>query len=284
MVTADKQSAKSLARELQVEVFGADLDGLQFIEQTRTLTITRDGATIPLANKLAPESELIVRNPVTNQEAAARVVDLALDPIRVHVYGIVFVDPSVNLWQVEFPEVQSNAIALECSRCHRVDAVMLSEIEVKILETKQALTRHCECTNSSTTWKQTDQKVTERKVTEPEVSEVLPKAPPIEEPTAGGLHGKRKEKRTAMKVAACVRDNRGEEVVECENVSRGGFRFKSLKMYPAGTLIEAAVPYAKNSANIFVQARIAYQQGLSGGFYRHGVAYTKSIRMSGSKS
>jgi PilZ domain len=284
MVTADKQSAKSLARELQIEVFGADLDGLQFIEQTRTLTITRDGATIPLANKLAPESELIVRNPATNREAAARVVDLALDPVRVHVYGIVFVDPSVNLWQVEFPEVQTNTIALECSRCHHVDAVLLSEIEMKILETKQELTRQCKCSNSSTTWKQTDQKVTERKAPEPEVSEEQQKTPTVAEPATGALHGKRKEKRTAMKIAACIRDVRGEEVVECENVSRGGLRFKSKKMYPEGTPIEAAVPYSKNSMNIFVQARIAYQQGLSGGFYRHGVAYTKSIKMSDSKS
>jgi hypothetical protein len=283
MVTADKQSAKSLARELQIEVFGADLDGLQFIEQTRTLTITRDGATIPLANKLAPESELIVRNPATNREAAARVVDLALDPVSVHVYGIVFVDPSVNLWQIEFPEIQSKTIAMECTRCHHVDAVILSEIEMKILETKQELTRQCKCSNSSTTWKQTDQKVTERKPTEREVNDEQRKTPPAEEPAPVALHGKRKEKRTAMKVPACIRDVRGEEVVECENISRGGFCFKSKKMYPAGTPIEAAVPYAKNSANIFVSARIAYQQGLSGGFYRHGVAYTKSIKMSGPK-
>jgi PilZ domain-containing protein len=284
MVTADKQSAKSLTRELQIEVFGADLDGLQFIEQTRTLTITRDGATIPLSIKLSPESELIVRNPATNQEAAARVVDLALDPASVHVYGIVFVDPSVNLWQVEFPEAQSKTIAMECTRCHHVDAVSLSEIEMKILETKQALTRHCKCSNSSTPWKRTDQKVTEPKATEREVSEGQRKISPIEEPATGAPRVERKEKRTAMKVPACIRDNRGEEVVECENVSRGGFRFKSRKIYPAGTPIEAAVPYAKNSVNIFVPARIAYQQGLSGEFYRHGVAYTKSVKLPDLKS
>jgi hypothetical protein len=284
MLMADKQSARFLTRELQIEVFGADLDGRQFIEQTRTLTITRDGATIPLANKLAPESELIVRNPVTNQEAAARVVDLALDPISVHVYGIVFVDPSVNLWQVEFPEVQSQTIAMECARCHNVDAVSLSEIEVKILETKQALTRHCKCSNSSTTWKRTDQKVAERKATEREVSDGQQKIAPIEEHVAGATQGKLKEKRTAMRVPACIRDHRGEEVVECENVSRGGFCFKSREIYRAGTTIEAAVPYAKSNVNIFVAARIAYQQGLSGGFYRHGVAYVKSVKKPDSKS
>src|SRR5579863_79122 len=123
---AVEQSTSSIACKLEIEVFGADLDGRQFIEQTRTLTITRDGATIPLANKLAPESELIVRNPVTNQETVALVVDLAQEQDCVHVYGIVFADPSVNLWQVEFPAIQSKkTIVMECSRCHAVDAVLL---------------------------------------------------------------------------------------------------------------------------------------------------------------
>src|ERR1700676_5627151 len=177
---SNKLSTNSLTAELQIELFGTELCGRQYIEQTRTLTITRDGATIPLAIKLSPESELIVRNPATNQEAVARVVDLALDPISVHVYGIVFVDPSVNLWQVEFPEVQSKTIAMECSRCHQVDAVLLSEIEMKILETKHALSRHCKCSNSSTPWKRTDQKVTEPKATEPAPREGLRKIPSIE--------------------------------------------------------------------------------------------------------
>ena len=276
---ADEHSASSLTGELRIEVFGADLDGRQFMEQTRTLTITRDGATIPLSNKLAPESELIVRNPVTNQEAVAHVVDLVRDPICVHLYGIAFVDPSVNLWQVEFPEVKSKkTIFMECTRCHNVDAALLSEIEMRIFETNQALTRHCECSKSSTTWKRTDRRVTEQRATEHKVSD------PVEEPTTRAPQERRKVKRTALKIAACIRDSRGEKVVECEDVSRGGFRFKSREIYPAGMPIEAAVPYAKNSVNIFVTARIAYQQGLSDGFYRHGVAYMKSNEKPGSKS
>ena len=275
---ADKQSVESPAFELQTEVFGADLEGRQFIEQTRTVTITRDGAIIPLANKLAPESELIVRDPVTNREAVARVVDLVRDAIHVQVYGVAFVDPSVNLWQVEFPEVQSKKpMNMECSRCHNVDAVLLNEIETKIFETKHAVSRHCECINSATTWKQTDRAVTDRRTTERKVGQARREIPSVEGQTTQASLGRRKEKRTPMQVPACIRDYRGEHVVECEDVSRGGFRFKSREKYQEGTPIEAAVPYSKNSVNIFVTARIVYQQGLSGGFYRHGVAYVKSL-------
>ena len=58
----------------QIEVVGSDLDGQQYMERTHTLSITRDGATILLANKLAPESELLVRNLQTDEEAIVRVV------------------------------------------------------------------------------------------------------------------------------------------------------------------------------------------------------------------
>src|SRR5271169_509034 len=245
---ADEQSARVLARNIQIEVFGADLDGRQFIEQTRTLTITRDGATIPLEIKLPAESELIVRNPATNKEAVARVVDLVLDPVFVHVYGIAFVDPSVNLWQVEFPEARfKKTIMMECTRCRKVDAVLLSEIEMKILETKQALTRRCDCSNSSTTWKRTNRTVTEKSAKEREVNDGRQKKSPIEDPAKHAPQKRRREKRTVMKVPACVRDYRGEKIVECEDVSRGGFRFKSQEKYPAGMLIAAAVTYAKHS-------------------------------------
>jgi PilZ domain len=282
---ADEQSAKTLTCELEIEVFGADLDGRQFIEQTRTLTITRDGATIPLSNKLAPESELIVRNPATNQEAVAHVLDLAHDQNCVHVYGIAFADPSANLWQVEFPEIQARKpIVMECNHCHTVDAALLSDIESKIFEMKQALMRHCECCKSSTTWKRTDRTLSDQRTAKNKASGPQREIPPAAEPASSSGLGRRKEKRAAMKVAACIRDNRREEVVECEDVSRGGFRFKSREMYPAGMPIEAAVPFVKNGVNIFVAARIAYQQGLSEGFYRHGVAYMKSSKKPDSKS
>jgi PilZ domain len=282
---ANDPSASFFTRGLPIEVFGADLDGRQFLEQTRTLTITRDGATIPLANKLAPESELIVRNPVTNEEADARVVDLIQDAASLHVYGIAFTNPSLNLWQVEFPEVQSQkTTTLKCSRCHAVEAILLGEIQMEIVESKQELRRHCECSNSWTIWKRTDQRVTERRATERGIKDRRRKISPIEEPTTPALQERRREKRTAMKAAACIRCCDGEVVVECEDVSRGGFRFKSLKAYPVGTRIEAAIPYAKSSVNIFVNTQIVYQQKLSGGFYRHGVAYVKSVKKPDSKS
>jgi hypothetical protein len=274
---ARHQSATGITGKIEIEVIGSDLDGLQFIEHTRILTINEDGATIPLANKLAPDSELIVRNALTKEEAVARVVGLIRDDICVHVYGIAFVDPSVNLWNIDFPRAQAEKIVImECIRCHAVETVSLSEIEAKIVELKQSLTRRCKCINSSTIWKQTDRETNERRKSDqrniPSLDETAARVP-----LERRREERRRDKRTAMKISACIRFSGREVAVECEDVSRGGFRFKSRKAYPAGTPIEAAVPYLKSSVNIFVACQIAYQHELSSGLYRHGVAYVSSI-------
>jgi hypothetical protein len=276
---ANDPSKISLTGKVPIEVFGTDLDGLQFIEQSRTLSITRDGAIIPLTNKLAPESELIVRNPATNQEALARVVDLVRDEVYVRVYGIAFVNESVNLWQSECAEMRPNKpIVMECSRCHEVHATLLGDIELEILESKQSLTRHCECSNSSTLWRQTGRTVTETSVEEPKPTDRKRQSPALDELAERAAAERRRQKRTPMKTSAYIRRYGGEEIVECEDVSRGGFRFKSRQAYPVGSLIQAAVLYTKGSGDIFVAGRIAYQQKLDGGFYRHGVAYVESVK------
>jgi hypothetical protein len=271
---ANEPSASILTSDLQIEVFGEDLDGRQFIEHTRTLIITRDGATIPMVCKLAPDSELIVRNPATNEEAVARVVGLIHDAIFFQVYGVVFIDPPANFWQVEFPKIKSKkTIIMECISCHEVDTVLLNEIEMAIFESTQALMRQCVCDNSSTIWKQTDRRVTDRRATARGASDSRRDISSIEEPATRTPQERRRGKRTAMKAAGCIRCYGGEVIFECEDVSRGGFRFKSREAYPTGMSIEAAVPYAKNSVNIFVAARIAYHQELSSGIHRYGVAY-----------
>jgi hypothetical protein len=262
----------------EIELFGADLAGRQFVELTRAL-ITRDGVTVVSENKLAPESEVIVRNPVTNEEAVARVIDLIQDAVVVRTYGMAFIDPLVNLWHIEFPVVHSQETTLmECSRCHVVEAVLLSEIEREIVESRKALRRHCACDNSSTSWKPTDRNVAEPSAIDRGDADWQRTISPVGEPTTRTAQEKRKQKRTAMKAVACIRCYGEEVVVECEDVSRGGFGFKSSKAYREETMIEASVPYAKDNFNIFVSGQIVHQQELSGGFYRHGVVYLKSVK------
>src|ERR1700676_3776248 len=257
--------ASPAAVKLQIEVVGSDLDGQHYIQRTHTVSITQDGATILLAKKLAPESELIVRNLQTSEEAIVRVVGHIREDTAGHLYGVAFADPSVDLWRIPFlPPKSVKSLVLECSRCHVVKALPLTEIEMEIFESKRALTCRCECSALSTIWKET---------TREESAHARPQAVADAHPATG--QEQRKYKRTTVKAVACIRCAGREEVVECEDMSRGGFRFKSRKQYPPGTQIEAAMPYLKANMNIFVPGEIAYHQELSAVSHRHGVAYRR---------
>ena len=66
-----------------------------------------------------------------------------------------------------------------------------------------------------------------------------------------------------------------EEIVECENISKGGLCFRSRKHYPENSAIQVAVPYSPGQPAIFVAAQIRRVEELSGpGLFRYGVAYT----------
>jgi len=88
---------------------------------------------------------------------------------------------------------------------------------------------------------------------------------------------RRRDRRTQVKFNACIRvSGRGEEIVPCEDMSRGGFSFRSTRQYSVETKIEAAVPY-EPGMSIFVPAQIANVSELQGAtLFRYGVAYVRS--------
>jgi hypothetical protein len=104
---------------------------------------------------------------------------------------------------------------------------------------------------------------------------------PSEKPVAssskfgGAGINRRKYPRIKVNYIALVRHaERGEEFVQCEDVSRGGLRFKSTSRYMEQTLIEVAAPYSSGQAAIFVAARIVFVQELpEQNLFRYGVQY-----------
>ncbi len=262
--------------QLPVEVIGADLYGQQFFERTRTLTIHRNGVSILLAHKMGPDSEVVLRNPETNEEAIAVVVGQTREDNTSHVYGLAFLDPSANLWHIQFPAAEAaRVVQLECGGCHSVCTLSLSDIELEIFEAKQELTRTCNTCHSFRTWRETSREAMEKK----------PSNSPGQDPNpsviASPMEERRKNRRAGMKTAACVRFSGTEVVVACEDISKGGFRFTSGKQYPQGTRIEVAVPYTKSSTNIFTLAGIIYCHKMPDGQFRHGVSYIKNRKSTG---
>ena len=93
----------------------------------------------------------------------------------------------------------------------------------------------------------------------------------------GKGENRRSHLRAAVNFTACVRHGGSvEEIVECNNISRGGASFYSSKKYQQGALIEIAVPYSPGSPAIFVQATVRHIQELPDVRFRYGVEYVKA--------
>jgi hypothetical protein len=88
---------------------------------------------------------------------------------------------------------------------------------------------------------------------------------------------KRRHVRITVSFSACVHHPaHADEVVECENVSKGGVCFHSLQQYGLDSLIELAAPFSPGEAALFVPAQIKRVEALSGGLvFRYGVEYVK---------
>jgi hypothetical protein len=109
---------------------------------------------------------------------------------------------------------------------------------------------------------------------------VLTLAPPASENPAFPRINRRKHPRVKVSYSACIRhSDRGEDIVACEDMSKGGLRFKSPKKYYPQSLIEVAVPYQKGQPAIFVPGLIVFVEELpEQQLFRYGVQYLKATR------
>jgi hypothetical protein len=275
---------------IPVELFGADFTGEHFVEQCRTVVVSRHGATVIVSRKLAADLELILRRPGTKKEALVRVIGQIGGQHEGYVYGLALMDTTVNLWNIYFPSLcdAQSAVGralLECGRCKNREIVYMNEVEAEVYEANLALQRSCgQCGNSSV-WKSVPGEIVEDApppapgeaavAAEPGKDLHPPEAPPLEPPAS--VISRRKDLRIKSNMPACIRQpGFDEETVTCDDVSRGGLAFRSPKRYFLGSRIEVSMPYAAGAANIFVPARIVFTQEMpKEGLYKYGVSYLK---------
>ncbi len=277
---------------IPVEIFGADFTGEHFVEQCKTVIVSRHGATIIVSRKLAPDLELILKRPGTKKEALVRVVGQIGGQHEGYVYGVALMDNTINIWNIYFPALSDSQSAvgralLECSRCKNREVVYMNEVEAEVYEANLALQRSCSSCGNSSVWKSVPGDLTDEPSVPPP-PEAAPSAegaptaedgePPLppHEP-ASAVISRRRDLRIKSNMPACIRQpGFDEEVVTCDDISRGGLAFRSTKRYFLGSRIEVANPYAAGAANIFVPARIVFTQELpKEGVYKYGVSYLK---------
>jgi hypothetical protein len=307
-----------IPKELPIILSGSDAGGVQFSEKTRTLLLSRHGASLISHHKLIPEQEAYLRVVANNREIEVRICGEIGEREDGHIYGVAFTDPNVDFWKIEFPPAQAlpkgiSATTLECSGCHRQVTMQFDPTEMEVYVVNEGALRYCAQCGVSTIWKISTPRpepvanqatipaagatpspaistiMQGAKATGPEVigSEpgfmlgLEPSAAPASPPAAAApavQPNRRTERRTKVKYSACIRvSGWAEEVVSCEDMSRGGFSFHSSREYAEEAMLEAAVPYTVGGISIFVPAQIANMRKLQNGqLFRYGVAYIRS--------
>ena len=231
-----------------------------------------------------------------------------VDSSNVDFWGIDFAPVSEK-------EKTARRVSLECGNCKHQETVEHSDVESDVFIINEGIVRFCKQCGDSTLWKRATE-VPEPPEQQPilvgvgkaakssnfagatsiaasQISTIaeepgetaataVPEVTtprPLEKKLAP-LDNRRKHPRTKVSYKACVRRSGfPDDIVTCEDMSRGGICFRSRKQYFERTAIEVAVPYSPGSNAIFVHAEIAWVQELpKEKQFRCGVAYRPTTR------
>jgi PilZ domain len=259
---------------MPVEASWATTAGATLTRIAETLLVSRNGGVLHFTEKLEAGQELHLRRHLDGDQwksTRARVVAEIDQDETGFLYAIHILDPRSDFWGIDFPSPHKGEEALarllmECSFCQRREVVYLNELQLKSFEVRKCVARVCKHCDSPSIWIEA-------------VSEI---SPPENDGTSGSsvedrVVPRRNRTRIKARVLACIR-RRGfaEEVVVCEDLSKGGISFRSRNQYAENSRVEVAVPFTPGTGAIFVPIRIVFSQAIpSAGLYRHGAAYIK---------
>jgi hypothetical protein len=280
MASASSRRTDRVSLTLLLEASGSDNKGQEFKSPARTLLINRSGAVIVLDQDLAPEQFVHLQRRApheSHRKGQVRVVGQFGRQKDGYLYGVEVPDPSMDLWGVDFPAIaeSTEAVArmlLECTYCRSREVVHLNELELRAFETNRGIARHCKVCGVPSIWTQAphedEGRLTPRRRRGADGAGAIPET---------GEQRGRERLRLKTRLTACIRQSGADdELAVCEDISPVGMCFRSKRKYPADTVIDVAVPYSPDAANIFLPARVVYSEEMpKAGLFRHGTEYRR---------
>lgn len=266
---------------IPIEIFASDVDGRAYSEDARTLEVNCNGALILSIRTLTPDEEVLIRVKQTGKESPVQVVGQVRSQADGFVYAVRLLDLKVNLWDITFaplnePNGTAVRVLLECTKCRSREVVHLEEFEAAVYYTQRYLHRSCARCRESTIWQETTYEIPERKGTVAAASVPTPIPPASETPPERRTQNQRRHSRVKCQLRACIRykQNYGEEILEANDVSRGGIAFNTRKVLVKGARFDIAIPYSPGMANIFVPAEVVRVKAIpNSDLYVIGAAY-----------
>jgi len=279
--TAPIRRSDRVSLTLLLDASGTDSHGQSFSVPTRTLQINQTGAVVVLDRDLKTDQHIHLKRKSTaesHREGDVRVVGQFGREKDGFLYGVEILPGQSDLWGVEFPPIATSeeAVArmlLECSYCRGREVVYLNELDLRGFEANRGIARHCKVDGVPSIWTHApheDEKKLTRSRARRDQKDALPE---------GGEQRERQRMRMKTRLTACIRQaGADDELAVCEDISPIGMCFRSKRRFDANASIDVAVPYAPDSANIFLPARIIYSEEMpKAGLFRHGTEYRRRV-------
>lgn len=99
--SAQRRSSRVFTR-IPVRAMGKSVRGRKFRENSQTIVINAHGGLLYLQEEIAMGADLVLINPVTEEEQECRVVYLGDTSEKGTRVGIEFLSPSPHFWGVDF--------------------------------------------------------------------------------------------------------------------------------------------------------------------------------------
>lgn len=98
-----KRRSSRVAIDMPVMVFGQQLNGKVFSEETRTSVVSAHGALIVFTSEVQIKPSVLLVNKISKMEAQCRVVSQKDTEKGKSELGLEFVDPQPRFWGIAFP-------------------------------------------------------------------------------------------------------------------------------------------------------------------------------------
>lgn len=98
---SERRSSRVFAR-IPVRAAGKDADGRKFQETSHTIVVNAHGGLLYLQKAVEIGSDLVLNNPVSEEDQECRVVYLGDTCEKGTRVGVEFLSPSPHFWGVEF--------------------------------------------------------------------------------------------------------------------------------------------------------------------------------------
>jgi len=97
----ERRSSRVFTR-IPVRAAGKDVEGRKFRENSQTIVVNAHGGLLYLQQNIDMGADLVLINPVTEEEQECRVVYLGDTSEKGTRVGVEFLSPSPHFWGVEF--------------------------------------------------------------------------------------------------------------------------------------------------------------------------------------